>query len=125
MAVIHKLVVFGRLDGLNEYTTANRTVSYKGAKMKHKNEKHVSSFISYKMRNMDLKYPISLKFCWYEKNRKRDPDNICFAKKFILDAMVKSHVLPNDSQKYIKEFHDLFYVDKDNPRIEIFIEEGD
>ena len=66
-----------------------------------------------------------MKFCWYEKNRKRDPDNICFAKKFILDAMVKNHVLPNDSQKYIKGFRDLFYIDKDNPRIEIFIEEGD
>lgn len=123
--MIHKLVIFGKLDGLNEYTTANRTVSYKGAKMKHKNESHVASFIPYKLRNMDFKYPVTLTFCWYEKNRKRDPDNICFAKKFILDALVKKQVFPNDSQKYIKEFRDKFYVDKENPRIEIFIEEGD
>lgn len=125
MAVIHKIVIHGRLDGLNDYTEANRTKSYKGAKMKHTNEKLIASQIPYWMRNKEIRYPVTLTFHWYEKDRRRDPDNICFAKKFILDALVAKQVFPNDSQKYIKGFHDFFHVDKKHPRIEVMIEEGD
>lgn len=54
--------------------------------------------------------------------KKPDIDNIA---KFILDALVAKQVFPNDSQKYIKGFHDFFHVDKKHPRIEVMIEEGD
>lgn len=125
MAVIHKIIIHGRLDGLNDYTAANRTKSYKGAKMKHRNEKLIAAQVPYQMRDQEMKYPVTLTFHWYEKDRRRDPDNICFAKKFILDALVAEQVFPNDSQKYIKGFHDFFHVDKEHPRIEVMIEEGD
>ena len=43
MAIVHKIIVYGKLDGLNDYTAANRTKSYLGAKMKQKNEKLIAA----------------------------------------------------------------------------------
>lgn len=64
-----------------------------------------------------------MKYCWYEKNRRRDLDNISsFGRKVIQDALVKSGVLKNDGWKEIISFSDEFYVDPDNPRIEVEIE---
>lgn len=62
-------------------------------------------------------------FVWYEPNKNRDPDNIAFAKKFILDALVRKRILKGDSQKYIQGFHDVIQVDKDDPRVEVIIRE--
>lgn len=33
-----EFIIYGRLDGLNEYTSANRSNRYKGSQMKLKNE---------------------------------------------------------------------------------------
>ena len=52
---------------------------------------------------------------------KRDLDNVAFFKKFINDAIVKSGLIINDNQKYIKGFRDYFEIDKDNPRVEVEI----
>ena len=38
----------------------------------------------------EYKNPIKIHFHWVEENKKRDLDNVCFAKKFILDSMVKA-----------------------------------
>lgn len=50
-------------------------------------------------------------------------DNIAFAKKFILDALVKKGVLKDDGWKWVKGFTDEFFVDKKNPRVEVEMEE--
>lgn len=44
-----------------------------------------------------------------------------FAKKFILDALVKMHVLIDDSRKYVKDIIDHVETDAANPRIEVEI----
>ena len=67
--------------------------------------------------------PVSLHFNWVEKNKKRDLDNICFAKKFILDALVTAQVITDDSWSYVNGFTDSFDVDPEYPRIEVTIEE--
>lgn len=54
-------------------------------------------------------------FTWYEKDKKRDPDNIVFAKKFILDGLVLAGVLPNDTQRWVKGFTDEIIVTKHQP----------
>ena len=41
--------------------------------------------------------------------------------KVILDGMVEAGVIKNDGWKEVLGFRDSFYVDKDNPRIEVFI----
>ena len=61
---------------------------------------------------------------WYEKNKKRDLDNISsFGRKVIQDALVDNGTLKNDGWENVVGFSDTFYIDKDNPRIEVIITE--
>lgn len=70
-----------------------------------------------------LPIPSTLHFHWYRKNKKVDPDNIAFAKKYILDGIVAAEALPNDGWSEVLGFSDSFSVDKENPRVEIKITE--
>lgn len=66
--------------------------------------------------------PIKIHFHWIEGNKKRDLDNIAFAKKFILDAMVKYGKLSDDNRRYVTAFTDTFeYGDK--TRVVLVIEQ--
>lgn len=115
-----QLVVKGQLPGLNEYTRACRSNRYIGAQMKSDAEQLISLFI----RNQHLEPvpgKVYVSFTWYEPNERRDPDNVAFAKKFILDALVANGIIEGDSRKYIKGFSDEVITDKKNPRIVIDI----
>ena len=50
--------------------------------------------------------PLIVSFEYHEKTKRRDADNIASAKKFILDAMQKNGVIPNDNRTSVKGFHD-------------------
>ena len=120
---MYQLVIHGRLDNLNDYITACRTNQYKGAKMKASDERKVIGEIREQLGHIRIRDPVKMKYCWYEKNRRRDLDNISsFGRKVIQDALVKSGVLQNDGWKEIVSFSDELYVDPDNPRIEVEIE---
>nr|DAY55313.1 MAG TPA: Endodeoxyribonuclease RusA [Caudoviricetes sp.] len=119
----YKITIKGRLDGLNDYTKANRTNQYKGAKAKAENERICMAYIPRGLKGKKINFPVHISFRWYEKNLRRDPDNIAFAKKFILDSLVTAGVFPDDGQKYISGFDDKFYIDPKEPRIEILIQE--
>lgn len=69
------------------------------------------------------RYPIGLKIKWYEPNNRRDIDNITFGTKFILDSMVCMGIIEDDSRKYVDSIEHVVYTDKDNPRIEVEINE--
>lgn len=117
-----KLVIDGRLPSLNDYTSACRSTSwYKGAKMKEDAEAQIIGAIHSQLRGVRFPGPVYITFTWIEPNSKRDLDNVCFAKKFILDALVKCGVLTNDNRKHVTGFRDFFEVDKDSPRIEVEI----
>ena len=116
---MNRFTIQGRLDGLNEYTNANRTNRFAGAKMKERNEKLVLQGIRATKLVAPTKYPIKLKITWYEPNSRRDVDNVTFATKFIQDTLVKSGVLQDDSQKFINSVEHEVKVDKNNPRIEV------
>lgn len=51
---------------------------------------------------------ISINCIWTESGRARDPDNIRVGIKYILDAMVNTGVLKDDSMKYVKFIGDTF-----------------
>lgn len=109
-----------KLPSLNEYTKACRNNKYIGAKMKQEVEENVWIYIKQQMRSIKIDSPVKINFTWVEENKKRDLDNICFAKKFILDALVKANVLKNDTQNYVKGFSDTFlYSDKNSVIVEI------
>ena len=57
------------------------------------------------------------------QNKRKDKDNIAFAKKFILDGMIQAKLIQNDGWKEISGFTDEFHVDKNNPRVEVTIYE--
>lgn len=115
-----KLIIKGKLPSLNDYVQAERSNRYAGAKMK----KDYTDFVYYTCREQGLEAklkPCRITFKWYEENSKRDLDNICFAKKFILDGLVKAGVIFNDTQEWVKGFTDKFYIDKLKPRVEVLI----
>jgi len=121
-----RLVIPGSLSGLNEYTRANRAHWSKGAKSKRTEQTDIEWLI-HAAKLPHFTGPVSITFDWYEPDRLRDPDNICFARKFILDALVAKSVITNDGWKYLsmpEPFRDRFFVDKENPRIEVTITSG-
>ena len=63
-----------------------------------------------------------IRFTWYEKNKRRDPDNISAAgKKPILDGLVEAGVLKDDGWSVIHGLEDRYFVDKERPRVEVTI----
>lgn len=90
--------IFGRLPGLNEYVRANRGNKYSGAKMK----KEADELCGMCIRHLKPQAgPVRIQFVWYEKELRRDLDNVAFAKKFILDSLVRRGVLKDDSPKWV------------------------
>jgi Holliday junction resolvase RusA-like endonuclease len=118
------LVIEGQLPNLNEYTRACRSNKYVGARMKATSERIITTYIQQQLKGVAFKNTVELSFRWYEPNKKRDLDNICFAKKFILDALVSNGIIIADGWKGVIGFTDNFYVDKENPRIEVDIKEA-
>lgn len=105
-----------KLPSCNDYINACRRNRFAGAKMKVETEKAIGEYFA------DLpkfEYPIKIHFTWIEKNKRRDPDNCCFAKKFILDAMVTAGVLENDNRKCVYAFTDSF---KDGTETKVLLE---
>ena len=94
-----------RLPSLNQYINECRKNKYAGANMKKTVEKDIGYYI-----NQLPKYekPIKIHFTWVEENKRRDLDNVCFAKKFILDSMVKAGKLKDDNRNFVKGFKDDF-----------------
>jgi hypothetical protein len=66
---------------------------------------------------------IGIKIAWYEKDKRRNKDNIIAGGlKLILDALQAEGVIKNDGWKEIGTLDlDNFFVDKLNPRIEVEI----
>ena len=94
-----------KMPSLNEYITTCRANRYAGAKMKKNLEAEIMPHLAGlpKFQN-----PIRITFWWVEENRRRDLDNICSAKKFILDALVKGGYLKDDNRKCVTRFVDNF-----------------
>lgn len=115
------LTIYGKLAGLNDYTKACRSNRYVGAKMKVDAEAKITACIKEQIPNVQIENTVELKFRWYEPNKKRDLDNICFAKKFILDALVSNKTIMADGWRGVIGFTDEFFIDNKNPRIEVEI----
>lgn len=116
-----KFTIRGKLPGLNDYITAERTNRYKGAVMKRQSE----TIVLHAARSLGKYRPdgkVRMVYRWYEQTQRRDKDNISsFGRKVIQDALVKGGWLANDGWKNIEDFEDKFFVDRKNPRIEVEI----
>ena len=115
-----KVVIDEKLPSLNEYINACRTNKYVAAKMKRDIEQLIGYYI---LRLPRFEKPVKIHFHWVEGNEKRDIDNVSFAKKFILDALVKYHKLENDNRKNVYAFTDTFEYKKGTTKVVLEIEE--
>jgi Holliday junction resolvase RusA-like endonuclease len=115
-----RVEIQAKLPSCNNYINANRNNRYLGASMKRKTEELIYYYIK------DLPVfdkPIKINFIWVEENKRRDLDNICFAKKFILDALVKAGKLKDDNRNNVYAFTDTFRYE-DTTKVILEIEEG-
>lgn len=114
-----KITLPFRLPSLNEYIRAERANRYAAAKMK----KDCQTRIAWYLDDVPpVRTPVILRIEWMERTARRDNDNIAFGKKFILDALVASGILPDDSRKWVRGFSETFPVGQED-RITIYLEE--
>jgi len=99
-----------KLPSLNEYINVCRANKYRAARYKKEIQNDIAIFLN----GMPIyENPIYIDFLWIEENKKRDYDNICFAKKFILDTMVQLGKIVDDSWGYVRGFSDRFCLSKE------------
>ena len=121
----YSLTIPGILPGLNEYIDAERGKKgkYKAAAMKKQAQNVIGFMVKTQLRGVHFTRPVVIRYLWIEPSRRRDKDNIAFAKKFVQDSLVECGVLDNDGWANIVHFTDDFAVDPKNPRIEVTIQE--
>lgn len=116
----------GRFPGMNEIIKEARGNKYASARQKAR-----FTMLTRTLVNLSFQLPIAhfgqmkkvwIDFRWVEKNTRRDPDNICAGKKFILDGLVLSGLLKNDGWSQIAGFTDTWEVGKE-PGVYVEIKE--
>jgi hypothetical protein len=117
-----EFIITGRLIGLNEIIEMARRNKYAAAKQKKEETERVSWEIL-RQKVPTFSKPITIRFTFIEPNRKRDPDGILSgASKVILDALVQSGRIPNDTRRWIKGIEAVFEESDDkNPYIKVEI----
>ena len=60
-------------------------------------------------------------FRWFEKDKRRDPDNISAGQKYIFDGLVNAGILANDGWSQVLGIEHGYFVDKKYPRVEVEI----
>ncbi|ADG39923.1 MULTISPECIES: dTDP-glucose pyrophosphorylase [Leuconostoc] len=111
---------------LNKYIEAERKNKFIAAKLKKQGTLYARSiFLQAMVDGVAFNWPCKLKFDWYLPDKRIDPDNWAFTQKFIFDGMQKAIThrrpfLDNDNFKNINGFDHDFYIDKAEPRVEIY-----
>lgn len=117
-----KFDIEGRLPGLNEMIDAAK--KGKGKYQPYSMMKQTYTEMVAWLAKMLPKYEqVDIIITWYEPNEKRDPDNVQAGCKFILDGLVKAGTIPNDTRRYIKSITHIPELDRENPRVEVEIQE--
>lgn len=114
--------ISGVMTALNEYINVERTPR-RGATMAAKIKRYETQRVQYSAHDVApvKKYPVRIKMTWFCPDGRHDPDNIAFAKKFILDGLVHAGILVNDGWKQVRGFSDEFEIDADNPGVQVEI----
>ncbi len=115
----------GRLDSMNTTDRDQRNPRYRffGALRRKRVKQQVALCILYN-RVPTFSGTVKVHIRWVEKDKRRDIDNIRSGAKVILDSLVKMGRIRNDSQKWLTALTDNYEVNKENPRIEVTIEDA-
>ena len=127
--MIQTFEIPGRLDGLNEYTAECRKLAKGGGACKRRNEAKVKQAIE-DARLKPMKTPVLVHITWVEGLKEgatrfvpRDKDNIRFAAKFVLDALVAEGIIKDDGWHHVAEIADSFRINRNDPRVIVTVEE--
>jgi len=117
------LIIKGELPNLNKEIGAAKQHWAVYSNHKRKFTNLISALAKqYKNKNPN-QYPIPtrlhLSLKWFVKNKRKDPDNVYFAVKYILDGMVEGGLLEGDGFKHISSIVHSVEVDKGEPRVEV------
>jgi Holliday junction resolvase RusA-like endonuclease len=122
--MLQKLVIKGTLPSRNDEIKANRTHWAKGGTLK----KQTTQLVAWEAKTQHLK-PMeicSIRIRCYEPDMRRDSDNVqSGAVKPILDGLKLAGIIKDDSRKYVKLTMLPVELDKENPRVEVWIEDID
>jgi len=100
----------GPWPDLNAYIDAERGSRYVGARIK-RDYTEAARVIAQAANVGQAHTPCEVVCYWHVKDWRKDPDNIAFAVKFLLDGMVRAGVLPGDGAKHIKSLAHEFFCD--------------
>lgn len=123
----YEITIYGFDSGLNEVLNGvhfdyrlKRVVN----PVKKKNDELIIKQIRFRSELRNIKTPILIHYRIYAKDKRRDRMNIASAfDKSFEDALQKAGMLSNDNWTSVYGATFEFYIDKDNPRIEVRIEE--
>lgn len=114
------LVIEGRLPSFNEHLCESKKHSNEYSSWKKEEKNRVMAEIG--IANIDPVPACHLIIRYFEKNRKRDPDNIIGGgQKIIIDALVDAGILEDDGWRCIWGVDSKVIKDADNPRVEVDI----
>jgi len=115
------ITIKGELTDHNTFINAERSNKFIAAKIKKDETRNVQlQCLSDDNRTQEpITKPCEVHFMWYTRDLRKDPDNVSFAKKFVLDGLVKAGILKNDTRMWITGLKDDFGVDPSFPRVEI------
>lgn len=113
------LTIPGELMDLNTYVNIERANRFGGAKAKENQTAICQRYAQQQLSPVD--YPVWVRFLWITPDKRKDPDNVAFAKKFIMDGLVNAGILENDGRRQVAGFTDDFEVSAKEPRVEVYI----
>jgi hypothetical protein len=100
----------GAWPDLNSYIDAERSHRQQAAKIKRDYTEAARAIAQ--VANVGRAHtPCEVVCYWHVKDWRKDPDNVAFGLKFLLDGMVLAGVLPGDGAKHIKSLAHEFFCD--------------
>ena len=115
------LIIHGRMPDLNAILSEAFNSRYAYGRMKKDETERV--FWSVKEQGIRPVCSAYFIFTWFEKNKRKDPDNVVAARKFIMDGLVKAKVIKTDGWAHVLGWIDVLKVDQRAPRVEVQIKE--
>lgn len=105
---MNTFIIKAKLPSLNDVIAKNRANKFLGNEFKKDIEEVIGWAIKQALTMKTLKpvkSPCVIYIDWHEATKRRDVDNIQSSQKFVLDAMVKNGILPNDNRRWVKQIY--------------------
>lgn len=126
----YTFTIAGRFYGKNTFPDLNNYIAEAsrhpqcGAKLKRDYMMIASNAIRRQLPRIKIEKPVKIHYRYYEASKRRDPSNVAScAVKIIEDSLQQCGVISNDGWANIAGYSQDFFIDRENPRIEVTITE--